>query len=132
MERELETSLRQPKPLSAADLPFFLFGGGGRRAVHCRARWVSDRYAYVVAPLATATAVKQQWNATAIVPSADGSIPTRERHVQVELVSAEELLGSDSGREGLLLRVLGSQRRLGAHAKDDRSPEPSSQVPLGH
>ncbi|MCP4245869.1 MAG: hypothetical protein GY778_02365 [bacterium] len=109
MNNQLESSGSQAQAQSSTDLPFFLFGEQGRRAVPCQARWVSDRYAYVVAPLATARAVKQQWEATAFVPGGRQSSAARQQHVQVELMSAETLMGADSGREGLLLRFLGSK-----------------------
>ena len=115
MESQLEMTAATDVPECSTDLPFYLFGGAGRRAVPCRARWISDRYAYVVAPLATATAVRQQWEATAFVPPTDPHSEARQRHLQVELVSAETLLGADSGREGLLLRFLGSKPRSPRH-----------------
>jgi hypothetical protein len=89
---------------SATNMPFYLFGEGGRSVVRCRTRWVADNRVYVVAPLGTARAVKQRWEASAWAPSDSGG-PSGQRPVPVELVSAESLLGSDSGMEGLLLRI---------------------------
>jgi len=88
------------------DAPFYLFRGTGGRKVSCRTRWISDEYAYVVAPLATATSVRQHWNAATDLPAAGRGNAGGQRQLEVELVSAEALLGSDSGREGLLLRFL--------------------------
>jgi len=96
-----------PEELGVApsDRPFYLFGSDGRRAVRCRTRWMTDKFAYVVAPLATATAVRQRWHASTSTPQT----PRQDAPAggfSVELISAETLLGSDSGNEGLLLRFL--------------------------
>ncbi|MHC4063907.1 MAG: hypothetical protein ACYSUI_05330 [Planctomycetota bacterium] len=131
MEHALETSVSDSELASRTELPFYLFGGGGRRAVPCRVRWISDHYAYVVAPLATATAVKQQWEAAAVVPADSDQSQAHERRIQVELVSAEALLGSDSGREGLLLRFLGSQEGSQAQAAEKRAGKSSEPLPAG-
>ena len=88
-----------------SDRPFYLFGGHGPPPVRCRTRWITDKYAYVVAPLATATLVRQRWQAATSIPERDPPPGDRGRF-SVELVSAEALMGSDSGNEGLLLRVL--------------------------
>ena len=80
-----------------------LLGSGDKKGVPCTTRWMDDRHAYVVAPLATATTVHQQWEAMA-VPSIKDQTTVRERRLHVELISADILLGSDSGKEGLLLR----------------------------
>ena len=101
-------------PMAATNMPLYLFGGDGRCVVRCRTRWVADNCVYVVAPLGTATAVKQRWQASAFAP-ADAGPPGRQRQVAVELVSAETLLGSDSGKEGLLLRI---------GSADGKAPEP--------
>ena len=89
---------------ASANLPFYLFGNDRRCIVRCRTRWVSDNCVYVVAPLGTATAVRQRWQASAFLPT-DRSLRSPTEDVSVELVSAESLLGADSGKEGLLLRI---------------------------
>ena len=104
----------QPRRLSgldsqppATDRPLYLFGEHGPRTVCCRTRWMTDKYAYVVAPLATATLVRQRWQATTSAPNRDREpVVNRRGQFDVELVSAEALWGSDSGKEGLLLRFL--------------------------
>lgn len=130
MNSQFETRIPEVGSAPPTDLPFYLFGGAGaQRAVPCRARWVSDRYAYVVAPLATATTVKQQWEATAFIPASGDRPPAHQRRVQVELVSAEALLGSDSGREGLLLRFLGSRSGPGLRNGADPRGAPGLSSP---
>ncbi len=131
MNSQLESSGSQTQATSATDLPFFLFSEQGRRAVPCQARWVSDKYAYVVAPLATARAVKQRWEATAFVPGGRQPGAARQQHVQVELMSAETLFGADSGREGLLLRFLGSEERTGPTPPPARTEAAASSRPAG-
>jgi hypothetical protein len=64
---------------------------------------MDDHHAYVVAPLATATAMHQRWEALTCPPGQQGG-RGGERRLQVELISADTLLGQDSGKEGLLLR----------------------------
>ena len=97
-------------PKASANLPFYLFGNDRRCVVRCRTRWVSDNCVYVVAPLGTATAVRQHWRASAFVPTDQGH-RTPHEDVSVELVSAESLLGADSGMEGLLLRIAGRKEQ---------------------
>ena len=113
MARESRFGFPDSGPMAATNMPFYLFGGDGRRAVRCRTRWVADNCVYVVAPLGTARAVKQRWQASAFLPG-DPATPARQRRVNVELVSAESLLGSDSGMEGLLLRVALSEDKAPA------------------
>ncbi|HUU84241.1 MAG TPA: hypothetical protein VM243_12125 [Phycisphaerae bacterium] len=100
-------------PAAATNTPFYLFGGDGRYIVRSRIRWVADNCIYVVAPLGTATAIKQRWQASAFYP-ADPDEQGRRRHVNVELISAEALLGSDSGNEGLLLRIAPADEKASA------------------
>jgi hypothetical protein len=94
----------------ATDKSFYLFGGNGRWPIRCRTRWIAEDRIYVVAPLGTATAVKQHWQASTVLPTERGS-PTGQQRLSVELVSAESLLGADSGSEGLLLRIAGPERQ---------------------
>ncbi len=95
---------------AATDKPFYLLGGNGRCPILCRTRWTADELIYVVAPLGTATAVKQHWQASAVLPTErDG--PTGQQRLSVDLVSAESLLGADSGSEGLLLRIAEPERQ---------------------
>ena len=131
MDSQLESPGDQTQATSAKDLPFFLFNEQGRRAVPCQARWVSDKYAYVVAPLATARAVKQRWEATAFIPGGRRPGAARQQHVQVELMSAETLMGADSGREGLLLRFLDSEQRTGPTPPPARTEAVASPRPAG-
>lgn len=87
---------------TSGDSGTLVLGPDSQTPVRCAARWIDDRHAYVVAPLATATAVHQRWEACALLTDRGQSIP-RERRLLVELISADTL-GSDSGKEGLLLR----------------------------
>ena len=86
-----------------AEQALFLLGSGSRQPVQCTTRWRDDRHAYVVAPLATARAARQQWQALTCPPDGDPAA-VREPDLNVELVAANALLGADSGKEGLLLR----------------------------
>ncbi len=95
---------------AATDKSFYLFEGDGRYPIRCRTRWTADDRIYVVAPLGTATAVKQHWQASAVLPTERGS-PTGRQRLSVDLVSAESLLGADSGLEGLLLRIADPERQ---------------------
>ena len=95
---------------AATDKSFYLFEGDGRCPVRCRTRWIADDRIYVVAPFGTATAVKQHWQASAVLPTERGS-RTGQQPLSVELLSAESLLGADSGSEGLLLRVADPERQ---------------------
>ncbi len=106
--------------VAPCERPFFLFGGDGRRKVRCRTRWMTDKYAYVVAPMATATLVRQRWQAATTVPQTE-PVGLADQELQVELVSAETLLGADSGKEGLLLRFLGPQMASPVEERDARA-----------
>jgi len=85
------------------DDALYLLRSGGTTAVRCPTRWMDDHHAYVVAPLATATAMHQRWEALTRPPGQKGA-RAEGRCLQVELISADTLLGPDSGKEGLLLR----------------------------
>ncbi len=85
------------------DRDLYLVGSDSSRPVRCTTRWMDERHAYVVAPLATAKAAEQRWEALTAPPAGGGRSSTRRR-LSVELISANALLGPDSGKEGLLLR----------------------------
>lgn len=83
-------------------VPLYLLGSEQKSPVECSTRWMDDRHAYVVAPLATARMAGQEWDVVTSPGKPGRKAPKERRHAQ--LVAADALLGPDSGKEGLLLR----------------------------
>ncbi len=88
---------------SQTEESLYLLGSWNPRPIRCTTRWSDDCHAYVVAPLATARIARQQWRAMS-GPRLTKRGKAQSRVPNVELVSANALLGADSGKEGLLLR----------------------------
>lgn len=91
----------------SAHLPFYLTESQGRCLVRGQTECVENGRAYVVMPYGTAKAPKQIWDAVMVLPADDAAGRAVEKHMLVQLISAECRQAADGVEEGLWVRFLG-------------------------
>jgi hypothetical protein len=85
--------------------PFYLANRSGDSVVRGKGKWVSEDVAYVLVPFGTATASREEWEATVVGGMEGGQGLPLERHVSVQLIAADHCMNAEEELEGLLLRV---------------------------